>query len=798
MYETQNKKVINHLAKADLRASRMGNLFIAATIIIATALLLVMGLFPGSVKRDTQYQLRNAQHVIYMDLNQNQMDSLKQDDRIAYTTYDKTGERMEIEDYMIWRTYYDGNSKTIKTLEFEEGRLPEKGHEVIVPKALMKKLGKPAEIGTKIVLPSLSGKTETCTVTGFMKFNGSKIYPIVYSKAYADHGQFLKNVNYDALVKVQDGDKMTQDEFEETIYGIGETAGIDRMNINPNNAYWGTLSEGLVSGDSAAIGIIGFIILTAGIMVIYSVFYISITGKTREYGQLRTLGMTRKQIRKLVRKEGLILGIKSVPIGIVLGGLITYCIKPDGFSIIVFLFAALLTLVIVLAVIMLSVMKPAKMASAVSPIEAARYTAYTGESGKKATRKIQRKLTPFHLAKMNAFRNRKKTFVTVLSLGLSGVLFIGGATYMASFDKEQFARQGEFKIGEFLLSISENALNTAKHGQTEIQMKSPFTESFYQEINGISGVTKVERRQQCEITYDYKDVKRGEDSISQFTENEAQTLQKHVEEGSVDYNDMIQGNKIAVMNNDVVEEIFGWRFELGDKVTIHYWNGKEQIKTYEIGAILNSDFDRTVKFSRGWFTLPDRELTAQTKGINLDDIWIVATDPAKTNQVEGQIKQALSSRPDLKLTTLREHAKQSEESANQMFLLIMALVSFVTLFSLINLINTLITNFLSQKTELAMLQSIGMTGKQVKHMVIGEGAVLAIGNSLIAVIGGSLLGLGLCKLMNHLGAEYMIYNFPVLYIVGYIIAILAIPCIIAAVEIRKYNKISIVERLRNI
>ena len=57
MYETQNKRVIGHLAKADLKSKKMGNLFIAITIILAASLLMVMGLFSGSVKLDMQRKL---------------------------------------------------------------------------------------------------------------------------------------------------------------------------------------------------------------------------------------------------------------------------------------------------------------------------------------------------------------------------------------------------------------------------------------------------------------------------------------------------------------------------------------------------------------------------------------------------------------------------------------------------------------------------------------------------------------------------------------------------------------------
>ena len=150
--------------------------------------------------------------------------------------------------------------------------------------------------------------------------------------------------------------------------------------------------------------------------------------KRQEYGQLRTLGMTRKQIRKFVRREGMILAARAVPAGILLGGIVSFLIRSGGFSFTRAAVMAVVAFAVILLTILISVMKPAKMAASVSPVEAVRYSAYTGESGQKKTARLQRKITPFSLARMNTARNRKKTFITMLSLGIGGVLFIGVMT----------------------------------------------------------------------------------------------------------------------------------------------------------------------------------------------------------------------------------------------------------------------------------------------------------------------------------------------------------------------------------
>ncbi|MCQ4635240.1 ABC transporter permease [Anaerovorax odorimutans] len=796
MYETQNKKIIGHLAKSDLKSKKMGNVFIMITIILATSLLLVMGLFPGSVKLDLQRQLADAQDVFYMNVTKEQIRDLEQDDRISYMTLTKFGERMEVDDYIISHVYFDGNSKTIKVTELTEGRHPEKRNEVAVPKAYMKQIGKEAKVGTKIEVPLLSGKKEVCVVSGFTKdIENTNVYQIRHSKDYAEKGSTLKNINYDAAAKIANAKNMTQEEFSNTTRDIAAEAQIPRSQVNENNHFKGTLPEGHFSPEVLSFAIIGLIILVAGVMVIYSVFYISVTGKTRQYGQLRTLGMTKKQVRGLVRKEGLLLALRAAPIGLVLGGIISCVIKPGGFSLSRTLIMAVIVLVIILVTVLVSVMKPARLAASIPPIEAAKYSAYSGEEGKKQTQKLQRKITPFTLARMNSSRNRKKTFVTMLSLGIGGILFIGAVTFAVSMDKEKFARQGGFEVGEFSIYISENAAETAKHGEMEIKMESPFTSKVYDQIKSIPGVKKIYSYDNANIKYDYKDQKENEDMISPFSRKEVPEMKKFITEGALDYDNMLSEGKVLVRNNDVVEEIYGWRFEIGDKVTIHYWDGKEKTKTYEVAGDIG---DYKAGFIDGWFLVPEEELAAQLPGINLTDNWLVSTDPDYTDKVEESLNQILDQNPNLTMNILRLHRAQSQASANQMILLIVAIVLFVVLFSMINLVNTLITNFMSQRTELAMLQSVGMTGGQISRLVMGEGLILAIGNIIISLIFGSLLGYGVCRLFAYTGLNYMVYQFPLAFSLIYVAIVILVPCVIAFFMIRKFQGQSLIDRLREV
>ena len=142
------------------------------------------------------------------------------------------------------------------------------------------------------------------------------------------------------------------------------------------------------------------IIIMAGILVIYCIFYISIISSIKKYGQLRTIGMTAKQIKSLVLKEGFRLTLRAVPIGLAAGTLLSYVLVPQGFRISNMVWVCPLAAVLTYITVRLSIQKPARTASGVSPIEAYRYE--TGNNLHKHTKK--RRLSAYTLAKIQILR----------------------------------------------------------------------------------------------------------------------------------------------------------------------------------------------------------------------------------------------------------------------------------------------------------------------------------------------------------------------------------------------------------
>lgn len=139
--------------------------------------------------------------------------------------------------------------------------------------------------------------------------------------------------------------------------------------------------------------VIGIGILFVSVLVIYSVFYLSVIGRIRQFDQLSTIGMTRKQIRKMIRREGILLSMRGIPIGLLLGAAAAYLAQRDGWDWKNTIVTVIGVTIADLITVLISIRKPAKLASAISPIEAAKYSG-DRKTGKKGDEKTLQKAKP--------------------------------------------------------------------------------------------------------------------------------------------------------------------------------------------------------------------------------------------------------------------------------------------------------------------------------------------------------------------------------------------------------------------
>lgn len=802
-FENDTSAITKKIAKNSLKSGKMRNILIVLTISLSIALMSGMALYIASMQTANSRQLENLQQVFFYDITEQQCDTLRQDSRISEMRVTKYGKRSEISNYVIWPMYIEQSDGKIQSAEISVGQYPIAKNEVAVDVSYLERIGENLQIGDTVSFSFYDGTQESFVLSGLTDTGStSDVYPIYFSEQYAERGSQLKDTLFVAAAQIQEAKSMTPDEFLDTIHTIGADGGIDRPSIGENSAFVQSLT---FNPKNMFIAIcIALVILFAGVVVIYSIFYIAIINRIQYFGQLRTIGTTGKQIKKIVKREGTLLFCIGAPLGLAIGSIFAWILNSEGWAWTNFLIWGGLIILLEYIAVLYSISKPAKIASKVSPIEA--YKTKGVLQNVKTPKHLFRKLTPFSMAKMNTSRNRKKFLMTSFSLAISGIIFMVGSTFLISFNQEAYARNGVMEHGEVRIYLSENVAQVNELGYAGVQINNPLNDTFIQKISEVSGVKEVIPFEKLHCIFEYNE-RRDNDFIVPFTEEEFTHLSKHIETQGRSYSDIVESKEIFVLKNDAVEEIYGWKFKPGDTIKFEWFDGTEYRKDiFSIGGEITSEkaYSDSECFTAlglsGWFLMPaDLVSTMLTENYNINSELLLSTEwDSKESEITQQLNTIISNSDNLQMRTLRDSINSKTGMYNTLLTSIIGISIFIMMFSLISLINTLVTNIMTRKQELSVLQSVGMTKRQLNSMVQYEAGLIAVWNIIITLFAGGFLGFMLIHGLNSIGMNYLHWMYPIGFALLYAVVVFAMPAIITKAAIYLLQKKSIVERLHEI
>lgn len=195
-------------------------------------------------------------------------------------------------------------------------------------------------------------------------------------------------------------------------------------------------------------GFVAILILLIGfgsVMLIYNSFSISVSERTKQFGILKSIGATKKQIRQSVLFEGFLLCLVGIPLGILSGcigiGITLWCLR-DSFTpllgstvqmrLIISPIGILFTICISLIITLISAWIPARRAIRGNAIDAIRQSQDIRLKQRQVrTLGFTRKLFGFKgmMASKNFKRNKKRYRSTIISLFLSIVLFVSTSAF---------------------------------------------------------------------------------------------------------------------------------------------------------------------------------------------------------------------------------------------------------------------------------------------------------------------------------------------------------------------------------
>ena len=637
-----------------------------------------------------------------------------------------------------------------------------------------------------------------------------------------------------------------------------ERAGEDHISTGINWGYTGAqLSDKLDPAVvTIIVGVLALILLT-GYLIIYNVFQISVAGDIRFYGLLKTIGTTPRQLRRIIRTQALLLSLIGIPVGLLLGWLLGGVLTPvivaqlDGVTAMVsvspllFAGAALFALVTVL----ISCRRPGRLAGKVSPVEAVRYT--EGKALKRKTRRGSKGVSLLSMAWANLGRSRGKTFLTVLSLTLAVMLLTLTVTLTSGFDMDKYvsnftasdfilADAGQFQTGgdgfndemavpeEVIAAVDAQGGITASgrvYGKTAPALEF-VTEDYYRSMWG-----RWNTKEQLDSMIAFMD--RTEDGLLadrvQLYGMEPFALDHlTVLEGDLSKLNDPDGNWIAAVYS---EDEYGnpemnshWA-RLGDTVTIRYveefeyynpvtgeiygsWENVPENVAFAERAVKYRDVEYTVAalvtvptalsyrhYGADEFVMNDQTFIRDSGTDNIMYYAFDTTDEANASMEAFLQDYTENQNPQFDYESKATYAGEFESFRN-MFLLLGGALSFIVgLVGVLNFFNAILTGITTRRRELAVLQSIGMTTRQLRTMLALEGLLYTVGAAVLALVlvvtTAPLLGPGLNKIIWFFTYRFTIW--PIAVVLP-LFALLGIG--IPVLSSRAAQRYSVVERLR--
>ena len=785
-FENDTSAITKKLAKKSLQSEKRRNLMVVIAVALAAFLICFTGIVSTSLTQMQRNQVLDTYEAVWRGVEENDIENLKgvpEFERVG--GYYLLGEELSEQGYHASYVYCDAQMMEIAKAQMNllEGRVPEKANEVVVSEYFLSTYGNNAKIGDTVTLDTESFHGDYI-VTGIMDSVNEKeanTCAIILSKAALTEWNKFDPAGYRAYVHFKNSDQLGEELITSYCREIAEEYQLPMPKMN--SKYFAYASK---SFDLALMAGVIAIVLIGGYIVIQSIFRISINDKIRSYGQLRTIGATPKQIKRIVKREGRKLGSIGILVGTVLGVCCGFLLFSKGFNAVSYAVMVSLTLISGWIMVSISIRKPVKIAAGISPIEAVRFTPVQKDI---RSRKKNIKLNPVSMGIANFKRDRKKTISIVASLSIGGILLMVVSSIVLVRSPEQIARlyfpDSDYKI--YLQDLSEEMLVKG----------NPLNEELKQEVLSVDGVTDIIVARQSLHTSIKTDANQNSGICDTLTDQNYAMVEAALTEGTMptDSHSIVIHDQIVAYFEDM---------GVGSTVEFSSIDGKQSIPVTISGVFSTSKMP--VIFGHGrahtdgsvFFAPKDLFYELYPEITTFDYSWSIVSNPKKAETVKAELKNIVAEHSNLALDEI-DTAIAAEKSQNSAAFGSMQVLSWlVFLFGVINLINTTLSNQMSRKQENSVLRSIGLTQKQLCKMNICEGLCYAFFATLAILIVGFPISIVASREISiaTFGGNVVPYKFPVLEMGLFILVLFGMELILSVWTIRRQKKQSLIEQMR--
>lgn len=720
------------------------------------------------------------------------------------------------------------------------GRLPQTDDEIALDTIVLDRLGIAHEVGESVTLKWISdiktGEIMTATfhLCGFWEGNESLYSSMAWvSRGFAEQtvaaaGGYDPNTmigTYMAQVSLR-----SENNIESDMERILDETGLSGLEYNVNLAYSPELNR-MAAQENMPMYIGMALVFVSGYLIIYNIFQISITADIQFYGRLKTLGMTKRQLKKMIYTQAGRLCAIGIPVGLLFGYLLGVVLVPvlitfqegsASASPVIFIGSALFAALTVLC----SCMRPAKLAGKVSPIEALRYNDVQNIG--RRTKKRQGSASLYRLAWSNLGRNRKRTVTVLCSLTLGLTLMSGFYAKNVSFDMDKYLEW--LTIADFQLDeVTSEAYMTGydPHGTT-------LAGELITQIESLAGLEQLGHLYSHETQIDLSEqtIKNLEgfygggrlEEWRAYDPEGAQALEKAIEDkrataivygldgiplevysgeaywtgGSFDGELFATGDYVLAIGPGVeqgIQEETMPTVSVGDQVTIE---GSD----YTVMTVLNSlspvtEGAREIDGEDGFclsFIMPSGVFCSRWQENTLRKLYFNVSDDQIGEAQEMLDAYMRESGQNIPITSRQSMAEQYGRETRSSAVMGNTISIVIALVGVLNFINSMVTAIISRKREFAMIQSVGMTKRQLCQMLTAEGLYYA-GMTLAASYILSTLAVGIV-VRGMVAGGFSTFRFTLLPLLCCTPILIVLAVLIPYLCFRNLEKQSVVERLR--
>lgn len=564
--------------------------------------------------------------------------------------------------------------------------------------------------------------------------------------------------------------------------------------------------------NNSGIGNLGYVVIVVCIIIVFTSvfciknsFDISITEKIKQYGMLRSIGATKKQIKSNVFYEATILGLIGIPLGLLLGFIASYILiivcnillKDSltgglnmvlSYSVISYIVAILLGII----TIYLSALKSARKASKISPIDSIRNSANIKLNSKKL--KVPKLINKIfgvggEISYKNIKRNKKSYRTTIVSLTISVLVFISLTYFMNTFMNEikKEVSASEYNI-DYNITSKEDKNIINKINQT-VKLDNIKNYSIIRTTNGTFNNPKYNIEHE-NINDNIYIVSIGEEAYKKYLKslnlNYDDVKDKGILVDEIKYS-VNKGDKIVNKQDRL------YKYNKGDIVSMNlYIESNETNINLSVGAISDvRPFGLQRNDADVYIVVSDEYYDKINGGSQYYNVYFDSTNASK---LQDDIDKILKDE--------RYHIDNKEEYVRIMRNLILLIgiflygfITVITLISVTNIFNTITTSMELRKPEFAMLKSVGMTTKEFNRMIRLESIFVCIKSLIFGIPIGLAISYVIYLLLSQ--NEDLKFEIPFNGIIISSIFVLLLISILMKYSISKINKQNMIETIRN-